>query len=139
MYNIILHATDLNSEHYNICEQAAAFARNFNAKLYMLHVIELPASLQLAQGLGFAEFDSPVSLKVDAQAVMATIGEALDIPLGNQFVEIGSIKQHVLLKLQSLAADLLIIGHHTAHSIPSLLESSAHTLVNRAPCNILLL
>ena len=75
MYNVILHATDLSSEHYSICEKAADFARHFKAKLYLLHVIELPASLQLAQGLGFAEFDRPVSLKVDAQAVMAALGE----------------------------------------------------------------
>ena len=139
MYNIILHATDLSDEHFHMCEQAVDFSKHFQAKLYLLHVIEPPASLQLAQGLGFAEFDRPISVKIDAQVVMATIGDALNIPLEQQMVEIGSIKQHVLLKLQSLGAELLIIGHHTASHIPAFFESSAHMLAKDAKCNILLL
>jgi len=139
MYNIILHATDLSSEHFHMCERSVEFANYFKAKLYLLHVIEPPASLQLAQGLGFAEFDRPVSVKLDAQVVMATIGDALNIPLEQQLVEIGSIKQHVLLQLQSLGAELLIIGHHTASNIPAFFESTAHMLVKSSACNILLL
>ena len=139
MYNVILHATDLRAEHYGMCELAVKFAGHFKAKLYLLHVIELPASLQLAQGLGFAEFDRPVPLKTDAQAVMVTIGDALGIPLDQQIVEIGGIKQQVLLQLQSLGADLLIIGHHTDYHIPAFFESSASSLASTIPCNILLL
>lgn len=139
MYSIILHATDLSDDHFYMCEKSAELARHFRAKLYLMHVIEPPASLQLAQGLGFAEFDNPVAIKSDAQAVMATIGDALNIPLEQQIVEIGSIKQHVLRNLQYLGAELLILGHHTARHIPTFFESTAHTLATDAPCNILLL
>ena len=139
MYSIILHATDLSDDHFHMCEKSAELARHFCARLYLMHVIEPPATLQLAQGLGFAEFDSPISIKSDAQAVMATIGDALKIPLEQQIVEIGSIKQHVLRNVHYLGAELLILGHHTATHIPAFFESTAHTLVQDAKCNILLL
>ena len=72
MYTNILLATDLSENHFHMCEQAVEIAKCFHAKLYLLHVIEPPASLQLAQGLGFAEFDHPV--KDDARAVRAKQG-----------------------------------------------------------------
>ena len=63
MYKNILHLTDLTTQHYLMCEKAMKIAQQFQAKLYLLHVIELPPTLQLAQGLGFAELDSPISIK----------------------------------------------------------------------------
>jgi nucleotide-binding universal stress UspA family protein len=135
MYQHILHATDLRENHFSMCQQAVEIAKRFGAKLYLLHVIEPPATLQLAQGLGFAEFDSPV--KEDAQTVMAVLGDALDIPLAQQFVEIGSIKTHVLDKAHVLDCDLIIIGHHTQSKLPSFLESTAHHILRDATCDVL--
>lgn len=137
MYTKILHATDLSENHFHMCEQAAQIAKCFHAKLYLLHVIEPPASLQLAQGLGFAEFDHPV--KDDAQSVLRVLGEALNIPVDQQFVEIGSIKMNVLNKVKELACDLIIIGSHTPSNLPRFLGSTAHAVVHHAPCDVLTL
>ena len=135
MYKHILHATDLSENHFHMCQQAVEIAKHFNAKLYLLHVIEPPASLQLAQGLGFAEFDSPI--KDDAQTVMAVLGDALNIPLDQQFVEIGSIKTHVLSKAGALNCGLIIIGSHTQRKLPAFLESTAHHILRDAACDVL--
>ena len=135
MYQHILHATDLRENHFSMCQQAVEIAKRFGAKLYLLHVIEPPATLQLAQGLGFAEFDSPV--KEDAQTVMAVLGDALDIPLAQQFVEVGSIKTHVLDKAHVLDCDLIIIGSHTQSKLPGFLESTAHHILRDATCDVL--
>ncbi len=137
MYTHILHATDLSENHFQMCRQAVEIATCFHAKLFLLHVIEPPASLQLAQGLGFAEFDHP--LKDDAQAVMRVLGEALNIPIDQQFVEIGSIKRHVLDKVKELACNLIIIGSHTPSKLPAFLGSTAHAVVHHAPCDVLTL
>ena len=102
-----------------------------------MHVIEPPASLQLAQGLGFAEFDQPV--KEDAQAVMKTLGDALNIPETQQFVEVGSIKVNILDKVAELACDLVIIGSHTPSKLPAFLGSTAHAVVHHALCDVLTL
>ena len=137
MYTNILHATDLSGNHFDMCKKAMAIAKLFDAKLYLLHVIEPPASLQLAQGLGFAEFDHPV--KEDAIAVMRVLGDALNIPITQQFVEIGSIKMNVLEKVKELSCDLIILGSHTPSKFPTFLGSTAHAVVNKAPCDVLTL
>lgn len=137
MYTSILHPTDLSKNHFEMAQQAVNIAQCFNAKLYLLHVIEPPASLQLAQGLGFAEFDQPV--KEDAQTVMKTLGEALNVAEEQQFVEIGSIKMNVLDKASELACELIIIGSHSPSRLPAFLGSTAHAVVHHAPCDVLTL
>jgi len=137
MYTHILHATDLSENHFDMCKQAVEIAKCFRARLYLLHVIEPPASLQLAQGLGFAEFDHPI--KDDAEAVMRTLGDALKIPTTQQFVEIGSIKTNVLKKVQELGCNLIIIGSHSPSGLPAFLGSTAHAVVHHAKCDVLTL
>lgn len=135
MYTHILCATDLSEHHFDMCLKAKDIANYFDATLYLLHVIEPPASLQLAQGLGFAEFDIP--LKEDALIVMRALGEAISIPVEQQFVEIGSIKMNVLSKAQSLSCNLILIGSHTPTHLPAFLGSTAHAVVNHAMCDVL--
>ncbi|MBA2652342.1 MAG: universal stress protein [Tatlockia sp.] len=137
MYSTILHATDLSANHYDICKQAAEIAKSFDAKLYLIHVIAPPPSLQLAQGLGFAEVAAP--FKDGAEAAMKYLGEALNIPVEQQCVEVGSIKQHIFDMIEKISAGLVIIGSHTANTFPKFLGSTAHAVVNHAKCDVLTL
>lgn len=137
MYTNILHATDLSQNHFDMCKKAADFAKYFAAKLYLIHVIEMPASMQIAQGLGFMEFDSLEPIRKDAISVMATVGEALNIPISQQFVKIGSIKSQVLQTIDELSCDLIITGKHTPDHLPVCLGSTAHSIMLTAPCDVL--
>ena len=138
MYHHILHATDLSETHFDLCEQALALSKKFNACLYLIHVIEAPTSLQLAQGLGFAEIEIPE--KEDAEVVMKVLGDALHLPQKQLFVETGSIKQRVLEKLTVLNGDLLVIGsHHRPHDLSRFLGSTARSLVEHAQSDVLTL
>lgn len=138
MYKTILHATDLQENHYEICKKAVEIARSFKATLHLLHVIETPATLQLAQGLGFAELITPVT--DDARTVLSVLGDALGIPATQQHIEVGSVKLQVLKTLRELSANLLIIGSHDpANHLPAFLGSTAHAVVNHAPCDVLTL
>lgn len=125
MYKHILHATDLNENHFSTCEKAKKIASHFNATLHIIHVIDTPASLQVAQSLGFAEITLPV--KDDAQLVMRLLGEALNIPESQQWVEIGSTKEGIIKKIKALDCSLLIIGGHSP------------TLSEDVPCDVLTL
>ncbi|MDR3443031.1 MAG: universal stress protein [Legionella sp.] len=136
MYTNILFATDLLSEHNHLTEKAVELAKKFNAKLYLLHVIELPASFQLAQGLGFTELANPA--KDDAETVLSTIGENFNIPREQQFVDIGSVKEHIFNKVKELNCQLIILGSHST-GLHSFLGSTAHATVNHAPCDVLTL
>ncbi|MBA2711804.1 MAG: universal stress protein [Tatlockia sp.] len=137
MYTTILHPTDLSANHYDICKQAAEIALMFKAKLYLIHVIESPPSWQIAQGLGFAEIAAPY--KKNAVTVMHCLGEALNIPIEQQNIEIGSIKTHILDAIEALSAGLVIIGSHKPTGIPSFLGSTAHAIVNNARCDVMTL
>lgn len=137
MYKNILFATDLLNEHNHLTEKAIAIAKQFGAKLYLLHVIELPASFQLAQGLGFAELANPA--KDDAQTVLSLIGENFNIPQEQQFVEVGSVKEHIFDKVKELDCQLIIIGSHSSSGLHSFLGSTAHAAVNHAPCDVVTL
>lgn len=137
MYTHILHATDLLDNHYAQCQQAVNIAKRFQAKLYLLHVIEQPMSLQVAQGLGFAEVEVPQ--KEDAWLVMRTLGDDLNIPAEQQLIEVGSIKTHVFQTALTLQCQLIIIGQHTPQQIPSFFESTAQELFHEAPCDLLIL
>lgn len=137
MYTNILFATDLLSEHNHLAKQAAAIAKHFNAKLYLLHVIELPASIQLAQGLGFTELANPA--KDDAQTVLSLVGENLHIPEKQQFVEIGSVKEHIFTKVKELDCQLIIIGSHASTGLHTFIGSTANATINHAPCDVLTL
>lgn len=128
---------NLLSKHEHLAEKAAQIAHKFKANLYLLHVIELPTSYQLAQGLGFAELANPV--KDDAQTVLSLMGENLNIPISQQFVEIGSVKEIIFSKVKELGCQLVIIGSHSTHGLETLLGSTAHAITNRAPCDVLTL
>ncbi len=135
MYKNILHATDLSDTHFDLCEQALEIAKRFDAQLYLIHVIDAPMTLQVAQGLGFAEMGPPA--KQDAEIVMQVLGDALHLPSHHVFVETGSVRTHVLEKLTELRCDLLIIGSHTPHELSEILGGTARSLVEHAPSDVL--
>jgi len=137
MYKTILHATDLSETHFDLCEQAVRVATQFNARLYLIYVIESSAALQLAQGLGFAEIAVPV--KDDAEVVMDTLGDALNIPKDQLLVESGSVKHKVLEIAEALGCDLLIIGGHRHHDLSEMMSSTARSLMEQAPMDVLTL
>lgn len=135
MYTTILHATDLGGNHFKLCQQALKLAQSLGADIHFLHVIEPPASLQLAQGLGFTEvINPPVE---DVVAVMRILGEALNIPVSHQHVETGSTYQNVLKLVSALACDLVILGSHSDDGLPAFLGSTAHSIIHHAPCDVL--
>lgn len=135
MYKNILHATDLKQNHYHICEQAIQIARNLNAKMHLLHVIDPPPFLQLAQGLGFAEIIKPV--KDDAQAVINILGETFKLEPQYLHIEIGNVKTKVCEMAHTLGSDLIIIGNHETGSLSTFLGSNAYSIISHAHCAVL--
>ncbi|MCR9191151.1 MAG: universal stress protein [Gammaproteobacteria bacterium] len=138
MYTAILHATDLSEHHYKTCQQAAEIAKKFDADLYLLHVIETPSSLVLAQGLGFTEIEDPAPLIEDAETVMSVLRDSLKLSKKQTIVEFGAVKQHILQKATDLQCEMIIIGHHNPNT-PVLLGNTARELVDEANCDVLTL
>ncbi|HVT62156.1 MAG TPA: universal stress protein, partial [Legionellaceae bacterium] len=104
-----------------------------------LHVVEAPPTIVLAQGLGFAEIESPEPMIEDAKAVMQILGESLKIPKKYLFVELGSIKQQILKKTMELDCQLLIIGHHTFSKLSFGMGDNTRIIMDEAHCDVLTL
>ncbi len=139
MFSNILYATDLSENHFHMCQQAVKIANIFGSNIYILHVIETPPTLQIAQGLGFAEIDSPIHLQEDAKSVLSVMCESLNIPASQQFVEVGSIKHHLLNKSKELGCDLIIMGKHTSSHLPLALSNTAHSIIHEVDCDLMII
>lgn len=137
MYKCMLHATDLRENHFDLCKKAKQLADYHHAKLYLIHIIEIPQSLLLAQNLGFAQLAAPA--KEDAQTVLATVGEALKVPVSQQKIEIGMVKYHILEYADALKCDLIILGRHSPHGLANLLGSTTYHVTEDANCDVLTL
>lgn len=133
MYQTILHATDLGEQHLHLCDKAIAMAQYCNAKIYFIHVIALPTSLQVAQGLGFAQLALPD--KDGALAVMAMLAEQFKLPAEQFIVETGSVADQVVQQAAKLDADLILIGQHQ-HGIAHL-GNHAEQILRHSPCDVL--
>jgi nucleotide-binding universal stress UspA family protein len=136
-YKKILHATDLQGDHFKLCEKVAAFAKLHQAELYLIHVIEIPGSLLIAQTLGFTELVAPA--KEDAKAVLKTVAEAIHISTQHTIVKFGSVKQHVTETAVKLQCDLIIIGSHSTHELSDMLGTTAWHISQHAPCDVLMI
>lgn len=131
-YSKILVATDLSEDTQPTIEKAIQLAQSFEAKLFLIHVIEpIPA-----YGYpGIADLESPL---IDhAKEEMKQLSKRYAIPESNLKVEFGSVKTQVLHIAQNDNIDLIIVGSHGKHGLTPLLGSSASAIVNGAECDVL--
>lgn len=140
MYHTLLHATDLKENHFDLCARAVSLAQIFNATLYLIHVIEIPSSIQWAQSLGFAEMGVPVT--DGAESVMSSIADALNIPSEQLIVKIGSVSSNIIETANHLGANLIILGSDQSHNtstLPSFPSNKAGALLHHANCDVIVI
>lgn len=137
MYHKILFATDLMHNSQNFAHQAKRIAEHFSGELSVLHIIEPPSSAVYAASLGFAKYPEPV--KDDAQLVLSTLCDEIDIPKSHQRVEVGSVKQCIISVADEIGADLIIIGCHGQAGWSHLLGSTANAVLHHAHCDVITL
>lgn len=133
----MLHATDLKENHFDLCAQAVKLAEEFGATLHIIHVIEIPSSLQWAQSLGFAELAVPV--KDGAESVMSSLADALKIPNDRLIVEVGAVSFNVVETAKQLGCHLIVLGSDTPHTLPSFPSNKAGAIMHHAHCDVIIL
>ncbi|MDP3559062.1 MAG: universal stress protein [Legionellaceae bacterium] len=137
MYHTILHATDLSEQHIIVAEKAVELASKLQARLHLLHVIEIPKSLMLAQGLGFAQILTPMEAEV--RTVLQTLGDAYQIPIEQQHVLVGDVRTQVEHCIQNIGANLLVIANHQEAFWPMFIGSTAYNLTRHSHCDLMIL
>ena len=137
MYRCILHATDLQENHLNYCEQAVKIAKAFKAELFCLHVLDIPNSWQIAQGLGFAE-NEPFPLE-ETQEIMRALGQQLEIPKENMLVMHGNLRHAISDCIENLQPELVLIGSPSNQILQGEITHLSHFMVDHAPCDVMIL
>lgn len=137
MYRCILHATDLKENHLNYCEQAVQIAKLFKADLFLLHVLDIPSSWQIAQGLGFAE-NEPFPIE-ETKIVMNALADQFELPQNNMLLMHGSLRNCIVECVENLQPELLLIGSPTNQLIQGEFTHISHFIVDHVPCDIMML
>ncbi|MCX7122269.1 MAG: universal stress protein [Gammaproteobacteria bacterium] len=134
-YKNILVATDLHDKDgMPAPNTAVAIAKKYQAKLT---IISVAPKIPTYMGPGL---NSMVSLKnrmlQEAQAKIDYIKSNLDFP-AEYMTAYGVVSQEIIKAAKKIDADLIIIGSHGHQGVRKILGSTVSTVLNDAPCNVM--
>lgn len=136
-YQHILVAVELIPESdARIVERALTLAKQFNAKVSALHVVEHLSSYGAAYGVAVGA-DIEQMLLDNAKKEMTALGRKLTIPESNQLIKVGPPGPVILEEAERLKADVIFVGSHGRHGIRLLLGSTANAVLHGAKCDVL--
>jgi nucleotide-binding universal stress UspA family protein len=130
----ILHPTDFSERSQYALGLACALARDYGARLVVLHVVAVPAVI-------YAEGAVPPDSEELRAAARAQL-DGLPVPFGNirveRRLEEGDAVETILRVAQELPADLIVMGTHGRTGLGRLLMGSvAEQIVRKASCPVL--
>jgi nucleotide-binding universal stress UspA family protein len=129
----VLHATDFSAASRHAFELACSLARDHNARLVVLNVIETPFRV-VEPGLPPFEVDE---LRVEAEHWFSTLPTpAGDIPVKKLIAE-GNPVTEILRVAAEEQADFIVLGTHGRTGVQRLLMGSvAENVIRRAQCPV---
>lgn len=135
-YQRILVAIDLTDESDQIIDRAVEIARQNNAELSLIHVIEI---VSFAYGGDIPMDLSSIQEQMDqhARKRMEETAAKLDYPVKETYVSTGNTENEIHEIAKSIDSDLIIIGSHGRHGLALLLGSTANGILHGAQCDIL--
>ncbi len=136
-YKHILAAVDLSKDSQTVLQRAVDLAQRYSAQLSLVHVV---AQIIVEPAYDFMppiSLDTEKEIMENARKGLETLANALDIPVSNRWVEIGSAKQGVIHLAKEHAIDLIVVGSHGTHGLGLLLGSTANAILHGAPCDVL--
>lgn len=135
-YSRILMAVDLSEDSDKVAERALAIAKNNEAELHVIHVIE---PLSFAYGgdipMDFSgiqdEIHQQAAQQLEKFATRHGISEACrHVVLGQPEVEIHALAEES-------GADLIVVGSHGRYGLALLMGSTANGVLHGATCDVL--
>lgn len=136
-YQHILVAIDLTDECSAVLKRALELAKESNAKLSTVHIVE-----PMAMAFGG---DVPMDLSQLQQQQFDQAKERLE-KLKSKYPELeganchltyGQPRQEIHHFAKEQACDLIVVGSHGRHGLALLLGSTANDVLHGAPCDVL--
>lgn len=137
IYTHILLAVDFHSDGEQVISRAEAMARQHQAQLSLVHVLEFTAldmegELALPQELLLAQ-----EWQQQAERRMDELGKRLRVASDKRYLRQGSTRGEILHLAAEVQVDLIILGSHGRQGIQRLLGSTANAVLHGAQCDVL--
>jgi universal stress protein A len=136
-YKIVLVATDLQAEYSSVLKKAIEIAGQYQAALHVISVVpELP--FYMAEG-GVSSLVE-IRERYDKDIKNRIIQAQASLKIQAEFVvKHGTPKSEIIKYADHIRADLIILGSHKHTDVNMMLGSTAHAVLNRADCDILVI
>jgi universal stress protein A len=135
-YRQLLVAVDLSDQSRAIASKSVELARQWQAQLRLLHVIEFVPVEPMSDALvPVVQIDDRVIARAREQ--MQALSTALGIPGENCRVATGNVKAEILRQARELGADLIVLGCRERHGLSILVNLTEDTVLHGAPCDVL--
>lgn len=138
-YNHILAAVDFSTAAEAIGKRTLDLSRRYDSRVTLIHVVDylLP--------LGYADdfTPSPVlmidenELLEQSQRSLRTYADKMGLGAAHRQVLPGAPRQEIVRYAREHDVDLIVIGSHGRHGLDRLLGSTARSILNDAPCDVL--
>jgi universal stress protein A len=135
-YRQLLVAIDLSDQSRAIAAKSVELARQWQAQLRLLHVIEFVPVEPMSDALvPVVQIDDKVVARAKEQigALASGLGVAADCCR----VATGNVKGEILRQAREVNADLIVLGCRERHGLSILVNLTEDTVLHGAPCDVL--
>ncbi len=135
-YGKILMAVDLSEDSDKVAERALAIAKNNNAELHVIHVIE---PLSFAYGGDIPMDFSGIQDEIHQQAVqqLEKFATRHGLDPEHRHVVLGQPEVEIHALANEAGADLIVVGSHGRYGLALLMGSTANGVLHGASCDVL--
>ena len=135
-YRQLLVAIDLSDQSRAIAAKSVELARQWQAQLRLLHVIEFVPVEPMSDALvPVVQIDDRVVARAKEQIVALATG--LDVAADCCRVATGNVKGEILRQAREVNADLIVLGCRERHGLSILVNLTEDTVLHGAPCDVL--
>ncbi|MBD3648919.1 MAG: universal stress protein, partial [Pseudomonadales bacterium] len=137
-YKRILLAVDFFSDNDQIIDKAVQTAKDNDAELFVVNVIE-PVSAYPVDGIsgwGPQATSLQSELRDQARQHLDELASRLNVKKGNAFICNGKASNEIRAVADKQDIDLIVPGTHGQHGSPLLLGSTANSVLHGVSCDV---
>ncbi len=135
-YKHLLVAVDLTEESKKIADRASALARQCEAKLSIVYIIE-PVNFAYGGDIPMDLTSVQNQLENHASNNLTEFAKLYKIPKKNQHIVVGLPQTEIHRLAKEKNIDLIVVGSHGRHGLALIFGSTANGVLHGATCDVL--